>query len=130
VKLPHLAEWNRRRTAVAERYDALLADLPLRTPARCEYSTHTFHQYTVRSEHREQFLAGLKERGVGATIYYPVPVHLQAAYAALGHGPGDFPVAEQVAEEVFSLPIYPELGEEQILRVAEAMREAAPVAWV
>jgi dTDP-4-amino-4,6-dideoxygalactose transaminase len=108
----------------------LLAELPVQTPVRSPDSTHTFHQYTLRSPYRDQFIAGLKDRGVGAMIYYPVPVHLQRAYADLGHAPGDFPDAELVASEVFSLPIFPELTEEQIDRVAEAMREAAPIAWV
>lgn len=130
IKLPHLSAWNRRRVAIADRYDALLADLPLRTPVRAEYSTHTYHQYTVRSEDRERFLSVLQEEGVGVGVYYPVPIHLQKAYGQLGYRPGDLPESERAAAEVFSLPIYPELTEEQILRVAEAMHKAALVARV
>lgn len=130
IKLPHLDQWNRQRVAIADRYDALLADLPLRTPGRVSYSTHTYHQYTVRTEHRQQFLIGLKERGIGVGVYYPVPIHLQKAYADLGYQPGDLKESEKAADEVFSLPIYPDLREEQIAEVVEAMHKAAPLAWV
>ncbi|UFP94863.1 DegT/DnrJ/EryC1/StrS family aminotransferase [Gloeobacter morelensis] len=130
IKLPHLETWNRRRAEIARHYDELLADLPLLTPVRAPYSTHTYHQYTVRSVHRDQFVAGLGEQKVGVGIYYPVPLHLQNAYAALGYQPGDLPTAEQAAAEVFSLPMFPELSDAQIEGVARAMRAAAPVAWV
>ena len=70
-------------------------------------------------------MAGLAERGVGTLIHYPLPLHLQPAFASLGGKPGDCPVAEQAAREILSLPLYPELRDEQVLRVCEAVREAA-----
>ncbi|AGY58572.1 DegT/DnrJ/EryC1/StrS family aminotransferase [Gloeobacter kilaueensis] len=124
VKLPHLEQWNLRRAQIADRYDALLADLPLITPARAAYSTHTFHQYTVRTDARERVLALLREWQIGSGVYYPVPLHLQKAYAHLGYRPGDLPNAEKVAAEVFSLPMYPELDDEQIDQVAAALAGA------
>lgn len=125
IKLPHLADWNRRRAQIADRYDALLAGLPLVTPGRAGYSTHSFHQYTLRSPHRESFIKGLREQEIGVAIYYPIALHLQKAYLSLGYRAGELPASEQAAREVFSLPMFPELSEEQIEQVAEAVRRVS-----
>jgi dTDP-4-amino-4,6-dideoxygalactose transaminase len=90
------------------------------TPPDCE---HVFHQYTIRAPRRDALQQFLAERGIGSAVYYPVPLHQQPLYASLGHKPGDFPSAERAAEEVLSLPMYPELKAEHVARVAEAISE-------
>jgi dTDP-4-amino-4,6-dideoxygalactose transaminase len=82
-----------------------------------------FHQYTIRVEQRDALVQLLSERKIGSAVYYPVPLHLQPLYASLGHKAGDFPHAEHAAQEVLSLPMFPELRSEQITRVAEAVAE-------
>lgn len=126
VKLRHLPEWQKARQTHAAEYDKLLASIPgvktPRAPAGCE---HVYHQYTVRVPRRDAVHKFLAERRIGCAVYYPVPLHLQPLYASLGHKPGDFPHAERAAQEVLSLPMYPELRAEQIQRVAAALAEAA-----
>jgi len=129
VKLPHLDRWNEQRRAWAARYDAGFADAPLVKPlVAVPGSTHVYHQYTVRlvgAGLRDRVLAGLKERGIHAAVHYPVPVHLQEAARPWGYGPGDFPVAERLAEEVLCLPVHPFLDEADVDRVIETVRELA-----
>jgi dTDP-4-amino-4,6-dideoxygalactose transaminase len=84
---------------------------------------HVFHQYTVRAEERDKLQRVLSEKKIGSAVYYPVPLHLQPLYASLGHKEGDFPHAEHAAQEVLSLPMYPELRPAQLARVAEAVTE-------
>lgn len=122
VKLRHLDRWCRQRRAAAERYSHLLRDvvevaLPACDP-RCE---HVFHQYTIRVAHRDQVQRRLAEQGVSTMVYYPVPIHLQPIYAPLGLGPGTLPHTETACREVLSLPIFPELTDEQAAYVAEAL---------
>jgi dTDP-4-amino-4,6-dideoxygalactose transaminase len=124
VKLRHLDDWSAARTANADRYDRLLADAGLapsrvRPLERAAHSTHIFHQYTVRVERRDALAEHLRARGIGHAIYYPVPLHLQECFQDLGHREGDFPVAEQAAREVLSLPMYPELTAAQAERVVD-----------
>jgi dTDP-4-amino-4,6-dideoxygalactose transaminase len=90
-------------------------------PDGCE---HVYHQYTIRLERRDVVQRQLSERKIGSTVYYPVPLHLQPLYASLGHNRGDFPHAERAAQEVLSLPMYPELRNDQIARVAETVLES------
>ena len=117
VKLPHLDGWNRRRRERARRYDALLADLGLeewiRRPALPEAEEHVFHQYTLRAEGRDELLAHLMDCGIGAAVYYPLPLHRQPCFAGLPGNEGQLPVSERLAREAISLPIYPELTGEQ-----------------
>jgi dTDP-4-amino-4,6-dideoxygalactose transaminase len=123
AKLPHLASWNARRADAAARYDQLLADLPaVVRPTFLLDRTHAWHIYAVRVPHRDQVLARLLERGIGAAIHYPLPLHLHGALAHLGHSPGRFPEAERAAAELLSLPIYPEITAAQQARVAEELR--------
>ena len=82
-----------------------------------------YHQYTIRVEDRDALQQVLTKRKIGSAVYYPVPLHLQPLYASLGHKPGDFPHAERAAQEVLSLPMYPELRPEQIARVTETISE-------
>ena len=125
VKLSHLAEANELRRRHAARYRALLdgiGDLVL--PCEADYARHVYHLFAVRAGERDALMAHLGERGIGCGIHYPTPVHLQEAYRFLGHGQGSFPVAEQCAREFLSLPMFPELTEEQIVYVAQAVGEA------
>jgi dTDP-4-amino-4,6-dideoxygalactose transaminase len=125
VKLRHLPEWQRARQAHAAEYDGLFSGAPgvapPVTPDGCE---HVYHQYTIRVEHRDAVQNHLSGRKIGSTVYYPVPLHLQPLYASLGHKRGSFPHAERAAQEVLSLPMYPELRSDQIARAAEAVLES------
>lgn len=122
VKLRHLSIWQRARQANAAEYTRLLNQIPgVMPPIVPEGFEHVFHQYTIRIERRDALQQFLSERKIGSTVYYPYPLHLQPLYASLGHKPGDFPHAERAAQEVLSLPMYPELRKEQIARVVEAI---------
>ncbi len=124
VKLRHLPEWQRARQAHAAAYAKLLLGIPgVAPPLTPEGYEHVFHQYTVRVERRDALVRLLSERKIGSAVYYPVPLHLQPLYASLGHKAGDFPHAEHAAQEVLSLPMFPELRSEQIARVADAVSE-------
>jgi dTDP-4-amino-4,6-dideoxygalactose transaminase len=123
VKLRHLEAWTEARRSHARRYDALLAGCPVvHTPEEMDWGRHVYHVYAVRSANRDQLRTKLESEGVQTGIHYPVPVHLQPAYASLGYRPGDFPYAETAAREVLSLPMFPELTEEQIDTVAAVLR--------
>jgi len=124
VKLRHLPEWQRARQAHAAEYTQLFAQIPgVMPPHAPEGYDHVYHQYTIRVEYRDALQKFLSDRKIGNTIYYPVPLHLQPIYAALKHKPGDFPHAERAAQEVLSLPMYPELRPEQIATVTGAIAE-------
>lgn len=123
-KLKVLDEWNGRRAAVAARYLEAFADLPLGLPYVPGFADPAWHLFVVTSPERDRLAASLAEQGVGTIIHYPVPPHLQHAYADLRLGPGTLPVAEQLASEVLSLPIGPHLGEEQAGQVIDAVRRA------
>lgn len=123
AKLPHLAAWSQRRREHADYYDAALADVPeVRPPVVATGNEHIFHQYTLRVERRDALQAHLKAQGIGSAIYYPIPLHRQACFAALGYGAGSLPRAEQAALEVLSLPIFPELTRAQLDHVIDAIR--------
>ena len=120
VKLRHLSNWQRARRSHAAEYNRLLSQIPgVMPPLAPESFEHVYHQYTIRIEQRDALQKFLNERKIGSTVYYPYPLHLQPLYASLGHQAGDFPHAERAAQEVLSLPMYPELRKEQIARVAE-----------
>jgi dTDP-4-amino-4,6-dideoxygalactose transaminase len=124
VKLRHLPEWQRARQEHAASYSKLLLGIPgIAPPLIPENYQHVFHQYTIRVEQRDALLQALHARNIGSAVYYPVPLHLQPLYSSLGHKAGDFPHAEHAANEVLSLPMYPELRSEQIARVAEVVAE-------
>jgi dTDP-4-amino-4,6-dideoxygalactose transaminase len=124
VKLRHLPVWQRTRQTHAAAYTKLLLGIPgVAPPLTPEGYEHVFHQYTIRVERRDAVQQFLNGRKIGSAVYYPVPLHLQPLYASLGHKPGDFPHAEHAAQEVLSLPMFPELRSEQITRVANAVSE-------
>ena len=128
AKLPHLDAWNGRRRAVAERYTRLFAetglagraDAPLVLPEPAG-EAHVFHQYVVRARDRDALQAHLAAGGIGAQVYYRMPLHLQPPLAALGFRRGDFPEAERAAAEVLALPIYPQLDGRAVEAVVEAV---------
>ena len=122
VKLKHLAQWTRERQRVAARYAELLADTPLQLPTVTAGSESAWHLYTVRSSRRDELKKYLDANAIGNAVHYPMPLHLQKVYAHLGHQSGDFPVAEKASREVLSLPMFPELTDTQIQRVAEVIR--------
>jgi dTDP-4-amino-4,6-dideoxygalactose transaminase len=123
VKLKHLDAWNRRRRAIAHRYHELLAATPLRLPREADGCESVYHLYVVRHPARDRLREYLAAKGVGSALHYPLPVHLQKCYASLGHKAGDFPAAERAARECLSLPVFPELTDEQVACVAAAIRE-------
>jgi dTDP-4-amino-4,6-dideoxygalactose transaminase len=124
IKLRHLAEWNEQRRANATALSAALAGTSLGLPAPGGDEVYeVFHLYVVRHPRRDELKAFLATRGIATGIHYPIPIHLQQAYAELGYTPGAFPVTERLAGEILSLPIYAELTEEQIQHIGAAVRE-------
>jgi dTDP-4-amino-4,6-dideoxygalactose transaminase len=123
AKLPHLETWNEQRRRNATHYTELLSGLEgVIVPRVAHYAQHVYHLYVVRVPRRDQLKAYLEERGVGTGIHYPVPCHLQPAFRSLGYRQDDFPVTEQIAGEILSLPMYPELTAEQQDFVVKAIR--------
>jgi dTDP-4-amino-4,6-dideoxygalactose transaminase len=110
VKLKHLDAWNERRAAIASRYNAALINTGMVLPVVLKWVTPTWHLYVVRSPERERLQKVLNERGIGSLIHYPIPPHLQQAYAGLGYKLGDFSIAETIADELLSLPMGPHLS--------------------
>ena len=128
VKLRHLDSWNTSRRAVAEQYDQLLADLEVTTPPTMSYATHVHHIYAIRVARRDDVLQALHARDIGAAVHYPAPIHLQPACEELGYVTGQFPEAERAAEEVISLPMFPELSEDAVTTVGAGVAEAIATA--
>ena len=125
IKLKHLAQGNEQRRQNAERYHQLLGHTPgLVLPKAAADRKHVYHIYAVRVKDRDAKLKKLGERGINCGIHYPIPVHLQEAYRFLGYQRGSFPVAERCADEFLSLPMFPELNEEQIQAVAKEVRDS------
>jgi len=128
IKLPHLQRGNELRRKHAQRYeDGLSGFNSIVTPKEADYSRHVYHVYAVRTEGRDQLMQELEQKGIACGVHYPVPVHLQQAYVHLGYGEGAFPVSETIAREFLSLPMYPELTEDQIDFVIESVTEAIGV---
>jgi dTDP-4-amino-4,6-dideoxygalactose transaminase len=127
VKLRHLDAWNDARRRHAMAYDARLAEIGLVPPERLHDEGHVYHLYVIEVEQRERVAAMLHERGVATGIHYPIPIHLQPAYADLGLRLGAFPRTERSAERVLSLPMFPELTAEQIELVVDALASAKPL---
>ncbi|MEW6215066.1 MAG: DegT/DnrJ/EryC1/StrS family aminotransferase [Nitrospirota bacterium] len=121
VKLKRIDEYNRKRRQNAALYNELLSD-KVRCPVEKKGTYHVFQQYTIMSPKRDEIQNRLRENGISSVIYYPVPLHLQGALNFLNYKEGDFPVAEKAAREVLSLPIYPELEESVIIKIAEIIR--------
>jgi dTDP-4-amino-4,6-dideoxygalactose transaminase len=124
VKLPHLDDWNAARRRVAQRYTAALGGLPLRVPSERAGTQAVYHQYVVRCVDRDRLQRALADRGVGTSVHYRQPLHLQPGFAGLGYGAGSFPTAERCAAEVLSLPVSPQLGDADVDAVVDAVRAA------
>ena len=131
VKLRHLPRWNQQRRHLAARYDQLLQNASLTGPTIAEgivlpltdpRAGHVFHQYVIRAPRRDALREYLTSHNIGSEIYYPLPLHLQAALKPLGYQPGDFPHAEAAAAQVLALPLYPELREDEQQTVVQAIR--------
>jgi dTDP-3-amino-3,4,6-trideoxy-alpha-D-glucose transaminase len=125
VGLAHLPAWNERRRALAARYRAGLEGCGVGLPVEEPWARANVHLFVIRHPRRDALQAALAERGVGTLIHYPIPLHLQPAFASQGGRAGDFPAAEAAAREILSLPLYPELSDAQADSVCEAVREAA-----
>jgi dTDP-4-amino-4,6-dideoxygalactose transaminase len=123
VKLKYLPQWNALRVQHAARYHDLLKGVSVTLPYEDPKASHVYHQFTIRTVHRDALQSHLKSHGIDSGIYYPLALHLQKAYKKLGCKEGDFPNAEAATKEVLSIPIYPELEEEQILYVVKAVKE-------
>lgn len=121
VKLPHLAAWTARRQAIAARYLAEITLAEVRLPEQPTYGKSVFHQFTIRHPRRDALREHLAKNEVGTDLIYPVPLHLQKCYSGLGKGVGSFPVAEKAAATCVSLPIFPELTDEQVGHVIAAL---------
>jgi len=118
IKLKHLDKWLAARRRVASKYNELLTETDLVTPVEPEGCEHVYHLYVVRSKNRDALQAHLKERGIGTAIHYPDPVHLQPFYSGGKDRHGQFPVSEQICNEILSLPMFPEMTDEQVEIVA------------
>ncbi len=123
VKLPHLDDWNASRRRAAATYSDLLRDLPMVTPLTPPYAEHIFHLYVVRVHNREALMEHLKSKGIASGLHYPIPIHVQPAYTELGYKAGDFPITEAYAETILSLPMYPELDDDKVAYVVDAIRD-------
>jgi dTDP-4-amino-4,6-dideoxygalactose transaminase len=125
VKLRHLEAWTEARRTVASHYDRLFAGSSVVSPKAMPYARHVYHIYAVRTSHRQAWQEALLAQGIQSGIHYPTPVHLLPAFADLGYAAGQFPHAERAANEVLSLPMFPELTQAQCEEVARAVLDLA-----
>jgi len=127
IKLRHLTKWNDQRRAAAKQYDAVLAPLSesVSAPQEMKYSKSVYHLYVVRTESRDELQKHLTEAGVGTGIHYPIPIHLQKAYASMGWKEGDYPETESAAKEILSLPMFGGLNESQLKLVTDSVTQFA-----
>ena len=123
AQLTKLPAYNARRQAIAARYDAELRGVM--TPSVAPGATHVYHQYTIRVARRDEFAERLKARGVGTGIYYPIPVHRQKPFIALGYGDAGYPVTERLTEQVISIPVHPSLTDDEVAAVIAAVNATA-----
>jgi dTDP-4-amino-4,6-dideoxygalactose transaminase len=131
LKLARLEQSTELRRARAADYDRLLASIDgVKAPRESPDARHVYHVYAVRVRDRERIMQHLGDREIGCGIHYPVPIHLQPAYAGLGYGKGAFPVSERCAPELLSLPMFPELGSEQVELACDVLRESVEAGMV
>ena len=125
IKLKFLAEWSTSRYNAAQEYSKQLSvlDNKVKTPMEMPNTTHVYHLYVIRVEERDELQKYLQEKGVATGIHYPIPFHLLPAYSDLDYKKGDFPVTEQIADEILSLPMYPEITPEQIAYVVSCIKD-------
>ena len=123
VKLKYLDERNKKRREIANKYRILLEGLPVRHLEVKDFAEPIYHMFVVRVKKRDQLRDYLAEKNIATGVHYPIPLHLQKAFSFLGYKNGDFPVSEKLAKEVISLPMYPELTEEEIKYVCQTIKE-------
>jgi dTDP-4-amino-4,6-dideoxygalactose transaminase len=123
IKLKHIEEWTRTRRALAARYAELLSDLSITLPVELPNRRHVWHLYVALHPKRDSIRAGLEARGIHTGLHYPIPLHLQKAYQQLGYREGDFPVAEKVGRDCFTLPLFAEMTAAQQTAVVDALTE-------
>jgi len=123
VKLEYIDAWNAARRQHAQQYNQLLKDSPLALPVVADFAEPVYHLYVVRTQDRDALQAHLLERGISTVIHYPIPIHLQPAYQDLGYARGDFPITEGYAEQILSLPMYPELTPDAIQYVTQTIED-------
>ena len=123
VKLRHLPESNQRRRALAQLYNEHLSALPVITPLRQAHNEHVYHQYVIRHPRRNDMQSFLATRNIATLVHYPVPIHLQPAYRGKLGDSGSFPVSEECAREILSLPLYPQLTEGDVQTVVQAIAD-------
>jgi dTDP-4-amino-4,6-dideoxygalactose transaminase len=128
VKLRYLDEWNAHRRGNADVYNRLLSDMPVVRPVEAPYARHVYHLYVIRSPCREQIRSALEQAGIGTGIHYPVPIHRQPVLRRQAYAKVALQVTESIANEVLSLPMYPELTEEQIAEVASLVIQTVEAA--
>lgn len=119
VKLKHLDKWNKRRIQLAKLYNDLLSETDTILPEKALYTRHVHHLYVIRHKKRDKLRKYLTSKGIGTQIHYPTPIHLQEAYKHLGYKKGDFPVTEKITKEILSLPLYPELKDNEVQDVCK-----------
>ena len=122
VKLKHLPKWTELRREHAAFYNDHLPD-EIKRPVEAKGAKHVYYMYVIRTKKRDKLMSYLKERGISTGIHYPVPLHLQPAYKNLGFKKGDFPVSEKLADEILSIPVYPELTDEQLNYIVDAIKQ-------
>lgn len=122
AKLPHLEKWNESRRRAAAQYTKALESTSLGLPAVADYAKHVFHLYVVRTPKRKELQAAMDAQGISTGIHYPIPVHLQPAFADLGCKRGSFPIAEAITPQILSLPMFPEISEKEIERVVNVCK--------
>lgn len=123
VKLKRLNEFNESRARIADMYNSAFADLPIHMPEELNGNKNCWHQYVILTEKKEEMIAHLQGKGIGVGAFYPVPLHLQKAFANLGYKEGDFPVAERLCKQTVCLPVFPELTDDEIGYVIEAVED-------
>ncbi len=125
VKLKHLNEWTKQRKVIAQQYNEALKNIgDLILPEVHKDATHVYHLYVIKTKNRDKLQKHLSDNGIGTLIHYPIPPHLQKAYASLNKKKGDFPIAEELAENCLSLPIWPGMTQEHVKTVADAIKKA------
>lgn len=122
VKLPHLDDWNNHRRERAAVYNDLLKDSGFTLPRELDYARHIYHVYAVQTENRDELQRHLTAAGIQTGVHYPIPIHLQPAYASFGYGAGALPFTEQLSERVLSLPMFPELSDDQQNHIAKSIQ--------
>jgi dTDP-4-amino-4,6-dideoxygalactose transaminase len=126
VKLKHLDQWNEERRGIAEKYMKYIKNPYIKLPVVSESCRHVWHIFAVRCDARDRLQEHLKANGVGTVIHYPIPMHLQGAYADLGYTKGSFPIAERISETELSLPLYIGMSDSEIRYVADTLNAFAP----